>query len=89
MTNDTDWVEFLAKLQLVFPQFTGNLNAKHPGLSNSEFRLAALVRLSLSDKEISQLLIIELASVKKAKNRLKQKLGLDNDDKLSTYLGQL
>lgn len=89
ITNDLAWVEFLAKLQLVFPDFTENLKTRHPGLSNNEFRLAALVRLSLSDKEISQLLIIEPASVKKAKNRLKQKLGLESNDKLSTYLGEL
>lgn len=89
VTNDNDWVQFLAKLQLLFPQFTENLKAEHPGLSNNEFRLAALVRLNLSDKEISELLIIELSSVKKAKHRLKQKLGLDANDKLNTYLGQL
>jgi tetratricopeptide (TPR) repeat protein len=89
ITNDIAWVEFLAKLQLVFPDFTENLKTRHPGLSNNEFRLAALVRLSLSDKEISQLLIIEPASVKKAKNRLKQKLGLETNDKLSIYLREL
>ena len=89
ITNDTDWVEFLAKLQLVFPDFIENLKTKHPLLSNNEFRLAALIRLNLSDKEISDLLIIELASVKKAKNRLKQKLGLDANDKLGNYIGQL
>jgi|GEM_PF-3459240 len=89
VTNDNDWVQFLAKLQLLFPHFAENLKSKHPNLSNNEFRLAALVRLNLSDKEISQLLIIEVSSVKKAKNRLKQKLGLDINDKLDLYLGQL
>jgi len=89
VTNDTDWVQFLAKLQLLFPLFSDNLKSRHPNLSNTEFRLAALVRLNLSDKEISELLIIELSSVKKAKNRLKQKLGLDAGEKLDLYLGQL
>lgn len=89
VTNDNDWVQFLAKLQLLYPQFADNLKNMHPNLSKNEFRLASLVRLDLSDKEISELLIIELASVKKAKNRLKQKLGLDASQKLDVYLGQL
>lgn len=89
ITNDSDWVQFLAKLQLLYPQFAENLKNKHPNLSNNEFRLAALIRLNLSDKEISELLIIELSSVKKAKHRLKQKLGLEANDKLDLYLGQL
>lgn len=88
-TNDADWVQFLAKLQVLFPQFADNLKSRHPNLSNTEFRLAALIRLNLSDKEISELLFIELSSVKKSKNRLKQKLGLETSDKLDAYLGQL
>lgn len=89
VTNENDWVQFLAKLQLLFPLFAENLKTQHPNLSNNEFRLAALIRLNLSDKEISKLLIIEVSSVKKAKNRLKQKLGLDINDKLDLYLGQM
>jgi len=89
VSTDTDWIQFLAKLQLLYPDFADNLKRKHPNLSNNEFRLSALVRLNLSDKEISELLIIEVSSVKKAKNRLKQKLGLDTNDKLDSYLGQL
>jgi DNA-binding CsgD family transcriptional regulator len=45
--------------------------------------------LNLSDKEISELLFIEIPSVKKAKNRLKQKLQLDASDKLDAYIGLL
>jgi DNA-binding CsgD family transcriptional regulator len=58
-------------------------------LSNNEFRLAVLIKLNLSDKEISELLFIEIPSVKKAKNRLKQKLQLDASDKLDAYIGLL
>lgn len=88
-TNESDWVQFLAKLQILFPNFSDNLKSKHPNLSKNEFRLAALIRLNLSDKEISELLFIELSSVKKAKHRLKQKLQLDAAEKLDAYLGQL
>lgn len=89
VSTDTDWIQFLAKLQLLYPDFADNLKRKHPNLSNNEFRLSALVRLNLSDKEISELLIIEVSSVKKAKSRLKQKLELDSNDKLDVYLGQM
>lgn len=87
-TNESDWVQFLAKLQILFPNFSDNLKKQHPQLSNNEFRLAALIRLNLSDKEISELLFIEISSVKKAKHRLKQKFQLETGDKLDAYLGQ-
>lgn len=87
-TNESDWVQFLAKLQILFPNFSDNLKKQHPQLSNNEFRLAALIRLNLSDKEISELLFIEISSVKKAKHRLKQKFLLETGDKLDVYLGQ-
>ena len=89
VSTDTDWIQFLTKLQLLYPDFANNLKRKHPNLSNNEFRLSALVRLNLSDKEISELLIIEVSSVKKAKNRLKQKMELDSNDKLDVYLGRM
>jgi tetratricopeptide (TPR) repeat protein len=88
-TNDQDWVQFLAKLQVLFPSFAESLKNRHPNLSNNEFRLAVLIKLNLSDKEISELLFIEIPSVKKAKNRLKQKLQLDASDKLDAYIGLL
>jgi DNA-binding NarL/FixJ family response regulator len=82
-------VQFLAKLQVLFPSFAESLKNRHPNLSNNEFRLAVLIKLNLSDKEISELLFIEIPSVKKAKNRLKQKLQLDASDKLDAYIGLL
>jgi tetratricopeptide (TPR) repeat protein len=88
-TNDQDWVQFLAKLQILFPSFAYTLKSRHPNLSNNEFRLAVLIKLNLSDKEISELLFIEISSVKKAKNRLKQKLQLDASEKLDAYIGLL
>ncbi len=88
-TNDQDWVQFLAKLQVLFPSFADTLKSRHPNLSNNEFRLAVLIELNLSDKEISELLFIEISSVKKAKNRLKQKLQLEASEKLDGYIGLL
>src|SRR3989338_8479838 len=88
-TNDQDWVQFLAKLQVLFPSFVETLKNRHPNLSNTEFRLAVLIKLNLSDKEISELLFIEISSVKKAKNRLKQKLQLEASEKLDAYIGLL
>lgn len=88
-TNDQDWVQFLAKLQVLFPSFADTLKSRHPNLSNNEFRLAVLIKLNLSDKEISELLFIEISSVKKAKNRLKQKLQLEASEKLDGYIGLL
>lgn len=89
VSNENDWVNFILKIKLLFPGFIEKLEEANLNLSINEFRLAALVRFNLSDKEIAELLCIELSSVKKAKVRLKKKLNLNPDRKLMDYLKEL
>jgi hypothetical protein len=55
-------------------------------LTNREIRLAILVRMHRTNKEIATLLGIEPDSVKKAKTRLRQKFQLHEGQKLEDFL---
>ena len=59
------------------------------GITSGEQRLAALIRLGLTHKEMGELLYISPESVKKAKNRLTKKLDLPSGYDLSQLIMKL
>ncbi|WP_341900241.1 hypothetical protein [Fluviicola taffensis] len=85
-SDENEWLQFISKLQLLFPDFRKKIESAHSNLSKTDFRLIALTKLNLSDKEISSLLNIQVSSVKKSKMRLKQKMNLADKVKLEDYI---
>lgn len=77
--TDEDWEKFKALFEKVYPGFFYNLKIKAPDITLAEQRIAALIKLQLSIKESAALLGISPNSVYKARNRLKQRLGLEFD----------
>lgn len=80
------------KFQFYFDQsnqnFTKMLIREFPDLTPNDIRLAILIRLNLSTKEIGQILNIEQVSVQKSKYRLKKHLGLSPTDNLVSFILQ-
>jgi DNA-binding CsgD family transcriptional regulator len=68
--------------------FYANLNIKHDKLTDLELKLASMVVMKMSNKEIAISRGITLESSKKAKNRLKKKLGAPADGELLSYLNR-
>jgi len=66
--------------------FVGELKIYHPDLTELEVKLAGMVVMKMSNKEISISKNTTLESSKKAKNRLKKKLKLAPEEELTTYL---
>ncbi|MCT4581183.1 MAG: hypothetical protein N4A35_07175 [Flavobacteriales bacterium] len=85
-----EWSEFLVEFELLHTGFFSKLNqiAKEP-LTKNDTRLSALVKLNLSNKEISDLLFVSEAAVKKGKNRLTKKIELEKGERLSSYMNKL
>ncbi len=69
--------------------FYRDLKIKHPNLSDTETRLAVMIVLNLSNKEIAIKKNITPDSAKIAKTRLKKKLGLSKEDDMHTYLKKI
>jgi len=66
--------------------FYSNLKIKHGNLTELELKLAAMVVMKMSNKEIALSKNTTIESAKKAKNRLKKKLGVPPEGELSAYL---
>ncbi len=66
--------------------FYNELKITHSDMTELELKLAAMVVMQISNKEIAISNNITLESAKKSKNRLKKKLGLQPLDDLTAYL---
>lgn len=70
-------------------EFYEKLEKRFPDLTEKERRLCALLRLKLSSKELASILGITAKSVEVNRYRLRKKLNLKKEEKLSTILGKL
>jgi len=69
--------------------FFQNLERKYPGLTNNEKKLCSLLRLKLSSKEIASILNITPKSVEVNRYRLRKKMKIGKNEKLSKIIRKL
>ncbi len=83
---EKEWDNFNHYFSHLHVGFFEKLERDYPTLTAAERRLAGLVRMNLTNREISGLINIEENSVKMAKYRLKKKLNLGEEDTLFAFL---
>jgi len=83
---DGNWEEFTRQFQDVNPDFYQRLSERAPEMTKSELRLAALLRMNLSSKEIASVLNISHEGVKKARHRFRKKLELETEENLEQFI---
>lgn len=69
-----------------FYTLSEKIKQKHPTLTTNDLRLLNLLYLNTSTKEIAKILYISPEGVRKRKERLKTKLGLEKNDNLLQYI---
>jgi DNA-binding CsgD family transcriptional regulator len=84
--NDDEWNQFAIYFDQVHNNFISILKAKFPGLSATDLKLCAYLRLNLSSKEIAQLLNISLKGVEISRYRVRKKLGISSEINLYDFL---
>ena len=72
-----------------YNNFLSKLKERHEDLSVSEVKIAAYVRMGLSNKEIAEYLHKTVRAVENERYRLRKKLGLETNDSLGGYLSSL
>lgn len=81
-----NWKEFENHFEKVHPSFFANLHKRFPELTSSECELCAFIKLNMTNKEILAMTQKTDNTLKKSRQRLKKKLGLDNDDSLYHFI---
>lgn len=86
--GDSGIDEFSEVFNKVYPSFFDHLFERYGDLTPKELRLCALLRLGLSTKTIADITFREVRSVESARNRLRKKFGLQQQDNLVSFLHQ-
>jgi DNA-binding CsgD family transcriptional regulator len=84
--NSDDWDHFAIYFDQVHNNFLSTMKTKFPGLSSTDLKLCAYLRLNLTSKEIAQLLNISLKGVEISRYRVRKKLNLSTDVHLYDFL---
>ncbi len=83
------WSTFEEQFKKVHHEFLGNLSARYPELTRMELKIAALLKLNMSTKEIADLLSLSERNIRNHRYRLRKKLGLAEQVNLTTFLASL
>jgi len=90
ITDEEILQEFELRFKEVHSDFYDKLLSKFPGLTPSEQRLCAFLRLNMTTKEISELTGQLPSSLETARYRLRKKLGISNSQtNLVIFLSQI
>ena len=81
-----DWDKFMALFKDVHPELLGKLAQTNPDLTHNDIRLLALMKMGFSNKEISDILHVTEESLKKARYRLRKKLGLEAQASIHQFI---
>lgn len=86
LVTDAEWDSFKEDFKKVYPLFYPRLHTVLPNISAAEERLASLILLQMTNKEIANTLGISIDSVARSKRRFKHKLPLEQNDTLESYI---
>jgi len=79
LQDDNNWENFSRYFEQVHKGFNEKAQAQFPAITNNDLRLMALLKMNLSSKEIANILNISADGIKKARQRLRKKMGLDSN----------
>jgi len=80
------WNDFDVRFKEINDRFYEELQKKHPELTFTEQKHCALIKLNFDSNEMAQILNISLQSVHTSRYRIRKKIGLAHEEKLSTYM---
>ena len=87
--DDDFWEGFRQRFLSLHKDFESNIQKSFPDITPNELRLMSLLKMNLSSKEIANVLNVSADGIKKARYRLRKKLGLATGDSLENFIIQL
>jgi tetratricopeptide (TPR) repeat protein len=84
--SDRDWETFEHQFDQVHGEFLKRLVASFPSLTPTEMKIAALVKLNLPTKAMSNLLCLSTRTVENHRMSIRRKVGLGAEDNLVSFL---
>ncbi len=85
-SHDTEWEDFKLSFEKVHQDFFRSLQNKSRELTPADLKLASLMRMNLSSKEVASTLGISMDSLRISRYRLRKKLRLSKEEKLQNFI---
>ncbi len=89
LKGDGEWESFLTHFEEINHGILTALKKKHPELTANDIRYLSYLYMDLSNKEISSLFNITAEASRKRKERIKSKIGLNEDEDLYQYISSI
>ncbi len=80
LMTDENWEAFKVAFEKEHADFLEQLLSDYPELTESHKRIVLLLKLGLSNKEMSNLLGVTVDAIKKSRQRLRKKLGVKSEE---------
>ncbi len=87
--NQQEWENFQIAYSRANPHFISRLKEQYPGISEGDTRLALYISAGLNSKQIAQAMHIQPDSVKKNRQRLRQRMKISPEASLEDELRKL
>lgn len=87
--TDEDWDKFKLLFEKIYPMFFQRLKTTTPDITVAEQRMAALIRLQLTTRQMASMQGISPDSVHKTRQRLRHRLSVSNETNLEFFLGHV
>jgi hypothetical protein len=86
-TNEEDeWARFQQQFEQLEPSFLKNIMNNFPALTPKDLKILTLIRMNLDSNEITRILRTTPESTKKARYRLRKRLGLSEEESLEQFV---
>ncbi|NCU04001.1 MAG: tetratricopeptide repeat protein [Chitinophagaceae bacterium] len=85
LTED-DWIKFKSLFEKIYPSFFQKIKENSADITVAEQRMAALIKLQLTSKQMAAMLGISVDSVHKTRQRLRQRLQLNSETNLDEFI---
>ena len=87
LLSDDDWEDIVQNADIIFDNFTRRLQQHYPALNKEDLRYCCMVKMQLSQLEMSQIMHLEKDSVKKRLKRIRmEKMKADSGVTLEDLL---
>lgn len=86
---DDAWEQFAQQFDQVHIDFHQRLTERFPDLTKNDVKLCSYLRMGLSTKEIASLMFVTVRAVEVSRSRLRKRLNLPPDVKLTVFIQNL
>ncbi len=86
ISKEKNWRTFEQNFLLLHPDFFSRLEERFPGLTNSEKKICAFMKLGLSTPEMCQITLQSKLTIYRYKKSIREKLGQEDNEKLEDFI---